>query len=137
MEQTFHEALREVRVSSRYPRRCDFIRVAGIYSRSYSRYESGAHLPELQYLEQIIHRCGIPEAVAKRLRELHAIEAARRLGVEMRQLPATLNVSELAERIQRETEYELKRAHLFITSRTRQVCIRRIEMLLKDALRIS
>ena len=135
--ESFHEALRSARKSSRYPRRCDFIQVSGVTRSTYGRYESGAHLPELQYLERIIQECGISEAIANKLRELHAVEVAQRLGVKIRQLPATLDVSELAEKIGREIEYELKRARLFITSHTRQVCTRRIEMLLRDSLRIT
>ena len=133
----FHEALRNARTTSRYPRRCDFIGKAGLLHKTYNRYESGEHLPEVKFLEKIIQRCGLSETVAHKLRELHAVEVAHRLGIEIRQLPATLNVSELTDKIQREIEYELKRSRIFITSRTRQVCLRRVEMLLKDALGIS
>ena len=133
---SFHDALRDARLSSRYPRMCDFTRIAGVREHTYAQCESGRRFLTVLHLEQTIHRCGISETVANNLRQLHAIEVAKRLGITIRQLPPNLNVSELAAKIQREVEYELKRSRLTITTRTRQVCTRRIEMLLKDSLEI-
>jgi len=136
MEQPFHEAIRKARFESQYPRLCDFVRVSRVSHDTYVQYESGLRLPKLQSLNRIILHSGISEQTAKKLREIHAISLARRLGVEMRQLPPGLKASELAEKIQREVEYELKRVGTSITGNTSRVCARRIEILLKDALRI-
>ena len=136
MEQKFHEALREARKSSRYPLLSDFARKADLLSRTTRKYESGEALPPIKVLNEIIDRCGMAEHEAQKLRELHAIEVARRLGVTFRRIPNTLNVSDLAIRIQREIEYELKREQIFVTKKTNNACVRRIEMLLKDALRL-
>jgi hypothetical protein len=137
MEMSFGETLRRARKTSRYPRGVDFTKIAGITWNKYRTYESGVSLPSISTLEKIIQRCCLSEEAAKNLIELRAIAIIRRHGVTMKPLPATLNVSELAEKIQREVEYELKRAQLQVTTHTRQVCTRRIEMLLKDALGIQ
>lgn len=137
MERPFHEVLRDARKSSRYSRLCDFLVQVGMHKKSYTRYESGEQIPKASYLERILKYSGFSESVCSELRELHAEAVAEKSGVAVKRLPATLNVSELAAKIQREIEYELKRERLFVTKRTSHVCVRRIEMLLKDALRLT
>lgn len=131
----FREVLKEARAECPYPHLIDFARVSQLSKNACRGFEDGTKFPAPETLERMIHYCAIPSKVAARLRELHMVERAKRAGVPIGS--PLVNVSELAERIQREVEYELKRAHIQLTPRTRRVCVRRIGMLLSDALGVK
>ena len=131
----FNEVLTTARKQSPYPHRADFARVAQIARRTYERYEAGSVIPAEEYLERIIQHCAIPMETAARLRALRTIALAKRAGVPIGTPLPELNVSELAERIQKEVEYELKRAGVKLMPSTKRVCARRIAMILSTALR--
>lgn len=131
----FKEVLAQARRQSPYPNRTDFARAAQISRRAYERYEAGATIPEEEYLERIILHCSISTDMAVRLRQLRTEALARRAGVPVGNPLPDLNVSELAERIQKEIEYELKRAGVKLMPSTKRVCARRIAMILSTALR--
>lgn len=131
MSEEFHIELKRVREESRFPRRLDFIERCQMDERNYRRFEAGENVPSEATLEKILVNCFIPEAKAKKLRHLANIARARKLGVRMPQT-MDVNVSDLAEKIQRELEFELRRTGVKVTPRTRKVCLRRIEIILKN-----
>jgi transcriptional regulator with XRE-family HTH domain len=131
----FKEALAEARKNSRYPHRPDFAKAAHVARRTYEKYEAGDTVPSEEYLERIILHCSISTETADRLRRLRTETLARRAGVPVGTPFPDLNVSELAERIQKEIEYELKRAGVKLMPSTKRVCARRIAMILNTALR--
>jgi len=130
----FQDALKEVRSGSAYPRSIDFSRAIGIPRRTYTHYETGDQYPAEETLERIIRYAAVPNNVAIKLRELRNKGLALRAGIELVVLSVNVDVSSLAEKIQREVEYELKRAGIKMTPRSRKVCVRRINMILDDAL---
>jgi hypothetical protein len=128
--------LKEARAQCPYPALVDFSRAAQISDDSCWEYERGRELPPQATLENIIKRCSIPEGLAAKLRVLHMEARVARANISVVPAP-TLDVSELAEKIQREVDYELKRVNIQLTPQTRRVCVRRIGMLLNDALGVK
>jgi len=131
----FRDALTQARKQSPYPHRTDFARRAQMTRRTYERYEAGSVIPAEEYLERIIRHCAIPPETAERLWRLRTEALAKRAGVPVGAPLPDLDVSELAERIQKEVEYELKRAGVKLMPSTKRVCARRIAMILSTALR--
>jgi len=132
---SFSEEMTRIRLGSRYPDKTDFARYAGLHPKLYRDYENGLKLPTKDTLEKIIKGTCLTEDEAVLLREVRNDDKARRSGIDLRPVGSIkADVPNLAERIQKELEYELKRASITVSPRTRRVCIRRIEIILKDAL---
>jgi transcriptional regulator with XRE-family HTH domain len=113
----------------------DFAHYSGIHKEHYREYELGTKLPTKVTLEKIIEGTCLTEEEAVLLRETRNEEKARRSGIDLRPAGSLkIDVSNLAEKIQKELEYELKRSTVTLSKRTRRVCIRRIEIILRDAL---
>jgi transcriptional regulator with XRE-family HTH domain len=131
----FGDELTKARHKSRYPHRVDLAERARVSPSTYEKYEVGTRFPSKEALERVL-TCGAfsPEA-AQHLRKVHNEEHARRKGIDLGLTRFSIDVSDLARKIQNDIEYELKRAHGHKTStHTRNVCIRRIELRLRNSL---
>ena len=131
----FYEVLREARRQSPYKSAADFARHAGLTERTYQAYESGMRVPAIEVLEYIVGRSSVLPKIGEKLFVLHRLALAEKSGIDLSIFEQKVNVSELAEKIEREVEYELKRYNITVTPRIRRVCIRRISMILDGALR--
>ena len=131
----FHEVLREARRQSPYQSAADFARHAGLMEQTYQAYESGKRVPSIEALEYIVSRSSVLPKIGEKLFVLHRLALAEKNGVDLSIFEQNVDVSELAERIGKEVEYELKRYNIDVTPRIRRVCVRRIFMILGDALR--
>lgn len=131
----FHEVLREARRQSPYKSAADFARHARLTERTYQAYESGMRVPSLEVLEYIVSRSSVLPKISKKLFVFHRLALAEKNGVDLSIFEQAVDVSELAERIGKEVEYELKRYNITVTPRIRRVCVRRIAMILDSALR--
>ena len=131
----FHEVLRDARRQSPYKSAADFARHAGLTERTYQAYESGMRVPSLEVLEYIVGRSSVLPKIGEKLFVLHRLALAEKSGIDLNIFEQTVNVSELAEKIGKEVEYELKRYNIHVTPRIRRVCNRRIAMILDGALR--
>lgn len=131
----FYEALKEVRERSPYRSAADFARHTDLVPRTYSGYETGQNVPSEFVLERIINKSSVPPMIAERLRSLHRLAIAEKSGVDLSMFERIVDASDLAERIIKELEYELKRYNITITPRIRRVCNRRVSMILDNALR--
>ena len=134
---TFSELLTQARLDSAYPTVQEFTDRAGIAERCYTKYIKGEGWPNVETLKRIIRNCGIPESLGFTLQDVRAREKAYRLGVRVGMPTVTANIPELADRILREIEFELKRSGVTMMPRTQRVCINRITTLLKSTLEVQ
>jgi transcriptional regulator with XRE-family HTH domain len=132
---SFGDELKRLRQSSRYPDMSDFARYAGVVPDQYRDYERGKRIPNKETLEKLIFGGGLSDEDATVLREARNVERARQCGVDLSP-PGSLHIDvpALAESIQKEIEFELKRSQVTVSSRKWRVIARRIEILLKNAL---
>ena len=128
----FCDLLKKVREESHYPTSRATAEICGLNRKIYLRYENGKAIPSLRVLDRIISRLLVPEKLGQELRRLRMVEGESRYEAQVR---AEIDPREVAAKIQRELEYELKRVGgIEVTPRTRRVCKVRIEMILKHAL---
>ena len=113
----------------------DFARYAGVVPDQYRDYERGKRLPSKKTLEKLIAGGGLSDEDATVLREARNVDRAQQCGVDLSP-PGKLHIDvpALAESIQKEIEFELKRRQVTLSSRTQRVVARRIEIILKNAL---
>ena len=130
----FGKELAGARQASRYPHRGDFALRSGVPISTYEKYELGERFPSKKALDKMLGSGIFEDSVVQHLRKIYNGELALRSGVDLAQTRFAVDVSDLAVKIQHDIEYELKRAHNFKPSpRTRKVCIRRIELRLRNS----
>jgi len=130
----FNELLVEVRKASNYPHPKDFASRLPINYRTYRRWETGELLPSDLSFERMLTACRIPSESYHQLQILLNKERAKRRGIKLNPSGANLNLPSIAERIEREVEFELKRLNVTVTPRMRRVCTHRIHMILSVVL---
>lgn len=129
------DLLKSLREESHYPTRRSAAQICGVHERNYRGYEEGKSLPSDERIDLIVSKLSIPADKADELKRLKNRERAARMGVDLNGGRPPVNVSEVAAKIQREVEYELRRVGgVEVTPKTRRVCLARIEMILKHAL---
>jgi hypothetical protein len=126
--------LRILREESHYPSLNSLAEHLSVEKFTIQRWERES-IPQPTSLDHIVERLHLSKEKEAKLRLLWHREKAQSLGVDLNAELPKVNVSEVAAKIQREVEYELKRVgHIKLTPRTRRVCVARIEMILRSVL---
>lgn len=133
----FKDVLKAAREASFYRTQTAFAKTSGIHIRDLEKYEDGEVFPKPETLEKIIRMTGIPESTAQHLRKALNDDRAKRLGLKLDTNVPDIDIPSLAEKIQREIEYELKRERIRVPLKTSRVCQRRVAIILKSALELK
>jgi transcriptional regulator with XRE-family HTH domain len=133
MSGRFQDALGRARSFSRYPNKEDFARQVGVSVSTYKKYESGERFPSAKALEKVMEGGYFPAATKDQLRVLWNEEKAERAGVRLTSAPP-VDVSALAEKVQKDVDVALKQENIKLKPSTRRVCVKRIELRLRNTL---
>lgn len=131
----FHLKLASIRQSSPWPDQEEFSYQVGLSYGGYKKYETGERIPSVEVLSKICSKLRLEEADAEELWNLRDDAKAQQVGISRPfGLGSSVNVEELAKRIQKETSYILKQAGTKLTGRTEETLSKRILIILKNAL---
>ena len=131
----FHLKLAGLRQTSRWPDQEEFAYQVGLSYGGYKKYESGERIPSAEVLEKICLTLKLNEADAEELWAQRDDAKAKQVGISR---PfgqgTTVDVDELAKRVQKEVTYILKQAGLKVLPPTQKVMQKRVTIILKNAL---
>lgn len=108
---TLGEEVLNVRMASCYPARKDFSRQLGISVEGLRKIEGGERVPEKDTLDRILQIAGVPDLLAKRLRQLRDREHAIQIGLDLKgltEVPPPADHQKIADKLTKSLESYLE-----------------------------